>query len=366
MKILYGVQGTGNGHLSRARQLGPELIKLGAQIDWVMSGRARDEYFDMAEFNDFQTYQGLSFQVKNGKIELWKTWQKLQLKQCISDINQLDTRQYDLVISDYEPITAWAARRQKTPSLGLAHQYAFLHPSVPKIGHHWVGNALLKYFAPTQLTLGLHWHHFDAPILPPIFGVSGNLEAAQPDASQVLVYLPHDSIAQLLPIFNAHPNYQWHVFTQEVTPQQIGSVHIHALSRPVFLQKLHQSTHVLCAAGFELVSEALSLGRNILVKPLQQQTEQIANAKALSLLEYATVTHRLDLQTVQQWLYHGRIVRVNYPNVAHSLAQKIMQGRWETLSTELIDLWRDCSMPDPSWLAPTSIESNRELALTEL
>lgn len=366
MKILYGVQGTGNGHLSRARQLGPELVRLGAEIDWVMTGRHPDQYFDMSPFPNYQTLPGLTFQVRNGQIQLLETCRKLAIKQSIRDIRQLNTKAYDLVISDYEPITAWAAKLQKTPSLGLAHQYAFLHPSVPKMNHHLMGNALLKYFAPTQMTLGLHWHHFNAPILPPIFGVgSAPDNQLLADPTQVLVYLPHDAIAELLPLFNAQPHHQFHVFTQEIAPQQMGSVQIHALSRPDFLRTLHQCAHVLCAAGFELVSEALSLGRNIMVKPLKQQTEQVANARALNLLEYAQVCYELKAHHIHHWLAEGNPVRVRYPNVAKALARQIMTGHWHTLAEDMMDLWQDCAMPDTSFVRSSRLALNSQTALTD-
>lgn len=47
MKILFGVQGTGNGHISRARALNKYLKADGISVDYIFSGRERDKYFDM-------------------------------------------------------------------------------------------------------------------------------------------------------------------------------------------------------------------------------------------------------------------------------------------------------------------------------
>ena len=44
------------------------------------------------------------------------------------DIRQLDLTGYQLVLSDFEPVTAWAARRQGLDSLGISHQAAFFWP----------------------------------------------------------------------------------------------------------------------------------------------------------------------------------------------------------------------------------------------
>ena len=40
MKILYGIQGTGNGHITRARVMASCFKKLNVEVDYVFSGRA--------------------------------------------------------------------------------------------------------------------------------------------------------------------------------------------------------------------------------------------------------------------------------------------------------------------------------------
>ncbi len=47
MRILYGVQGTGNGHLSRARVVAKALAKHYIQVDYFFSGRQPEQFFDM-------------------------------------------------------------------------------------------------------------------------------------------------------------------------------------------------------------------------------------------------------------------------------------------------------------------------------
>jgi len=61
MRLLYGVQGTGNGHISRCRTLAQALGRHGVEVDYLLSGRARDDYFDMQSFGDFRARQGLTF-----------------------------------------------------------------------------------------------------------------------------------------------------------------------------------------------------------------------------------------------------------------------------------------------------------------
>ena len=60
MKILFGVQGTGNGHISRSRTLARALRVRGLAVDYLFSGRPADGYFEMAEFGVSKSYRGLA------------------------------------------------------------------------------------------------------------------------------------------------------------------------------------------------------------------------------------------------------------------------------------------------------------------
>ena len=67
MKIFYGVQGTGNGHIARARMMAKELELAGIETTFLFSGRATDGYFDMDVFKDYQLRTGLTFITNHGE-----------------------------------------------------------------------------------------------------------------------------------------------------------------------------------------------------------------------------------------------------------------------------------------------------------
>jgi uncharacterized protein (TIGR00661 family) len=167
MRILYGVQGTGNGHISRCRLMAKALQAEGVQVDYVLSGRDADAYFDMQAFGEYRCLPGLSFATKDGAIDLWATVNRSQPLQLLRDIRQLSLDDYDSIISDFEPVTAWAAKRQNRPVLGISHQASFRY-AVPQTGGTPVARFTMRHFAPVQQAVGLHWFHFGHPILPPI------------------------------------------------------------------------------------------------------------------------------------------------------------------------------------------------------
>ena len=167
MKILYGVQATGNGHITRARVMAGKLQQQGIEVDYLFSGRPADKLFDMQPFGEYRVRQGLTFIVEQGQVRKLKTCLSNNLSRFYRDIRHLDLNGYDLVISDFEPVTAWAARLQGKTSVGIAHQYAFEY-NLPGPDIRYAMLPGTRLFAPVSQALGLHWHHFDAPILPPL------------------------------------------------------------------------------------------------------------------------------------------------------------------------------------------------------
>ena len=83
MRILYGINGTGNGHRSRARDLVPALSRL-ADVDVVVSGVA---YSLPMPFPVLRQFQGVSFAYRGGRVDLWQT--ALRLPRCRSEMNRV-------------------------------------------------------------------------------------------------------------------------------------------------------------------------------------------------------------------------------------------------------------------------------------
>ena len=50
MNILYGINATGNGHISRSRITISELKKRGHNVTVLFSGRKPEDFFDVDEF----------------------------------------------------------------------------------------------------------------------------------------------------------------------------------------------------------------------------------------------------------------------------------------------------------------------------
>lgn len=340
MKILYGVQGTGNGHITRARAMQAALQKAGIEVDWVFSGREPEKFFDMDAFGDYKVFKGLTFATRAGKVDLLKTFAEASLGQMYKDINTLDLARYDLVITDFEPVVAWAARKQGMPCLGIGHQYAFDH-DIPKAENSVASDAIMKWFAPVTLGVGVHWSHFGQPILPPIIEADHTAERGD---NKTLVYLPFEKSKKVLNVLTQfdHP-FIFHC--ADIEPGQYDNVLIKGFSREGFKESLHTTDGVICNAGFELASEALSLGRKIMVKPLKGQMEQSSNALALSELGLGLSEPKITEKAVQRFLSHASLAQVNYPDVPSLLASWLQRYPHESLDSLVARAWDGVLLP---------------------
>ena len=97
MNILYGVNATGNGHISRSRITISELKKRGHNVTVLFSGRNAEDFFDLDEFKPFIIKKGFTFVFKNGKLNVIRTLLNVDLIQFITDILTIK-KEYDLII----------------------------------------------------------------------------------------------------------------------------------------------------------------------------------------------------------------------------------------------------------------------------
>jgi uncharacterized protein (TIGR00661 family) len=342
MRILYGVQGTGNGHISRCRTLAQALHRHGVEVDYLLSGRERSDYFDMQPFGDFRALTGLTFITRDGKLDLWQTLTRNHPLRFKQDVQELSLEGYDRVISDFEPVTAWAAHRQGVPVLGISHQASFAHP-VPRKGEDWASRLVMQHYAPVNQAVGLHWFHFGCPILPPIIDAL----VPQPEDDSLLVYLPFESIDAIKTLLGRYSAVNFVCFHPDIHESQLcGNLLFHPPGRESFKQALGRCRGVISNGGFELASEALSLGKKLLLKPLKGQFEQASNALTLEMLGLAQVMETLDPGAVHDWLNRESPGRVIYPDVADAVAAWLAAGCVEPLSLLIARLWNRVSFPE--------------------
>lgn len=329
MKMLYAIQGTGNGHLSRAVDIIPKLRQYG-ELDLFVSGAQAE--IPLPYPVKYRS-KGLSFYFgKSGGINFYKTFQRNSSKDVVKEINQFPVEKYDLIINDFEPISAWAARKKEVPIIGLSHQSALLSKKAPKPKViDPFGEWLLRNYAPVDKYVGFHFKEYDKNIFTPVVR-SAITNAKRKDKGHYTVYLPAYDDKKLVALFMKFPSVRWHIFSKHTRqPYHLGKISVYPVSGDDFVASVVSSTGVLCGAGFETPAEVLYLNKKLLVVPMKGQYEQKCNAVALKKLGVPVLKKikKKNLRRIEKWLDSDDRITIAYPDVAGKAVERLMKKAFD-------------------------------------
>lgn len=336
MKLLYGVQATGQGHISRARAMANAFSAHDIEVDWFFSGRDRSGLFDMDPFGQYQHREGLSFASKDGSIDYLATLRKNKFTRFIKDVVQLDVENYDVIVTDFEPVTAWAGLIKRKKTIGIGHQYAF-SKSTPRSRGNLLGRGVMNMFAPVHLSVGLHWYPYAKNVLPPILDLPV-LDDLPEDF--ILVYLPFEDQKEVTSCLQFFPNINFKQYSPDINEMRLQNVQCYPSNISGFKRDLRSCRGVICNSGFELISECIQWQKPVLTKPLQKQIEQLSNALALSQLGYASVIKSLRKEDLARWLTNPKpVTNIVFPDVAKVLATWLADNCSYSISEMGASLW---------------------------
>ena len=291
MKILYGIQCTGNGHVTRSVKIISALKKLGHQVDILLSGQNATIN---VPFEVKWRFKGFTFyNTKSGGIDYFKTITSFSLFDFFKDI-QLDLSSYDKVITDFEPITAWAAKLSDKTSYGISNQYSFFSKNTPRQGKDFLGEKILKWMAPVDIPIGLHYQNYDNFIYKPIIN-NDVIKFKTNDYGHYTVYLPYYNLHNIV---NKLVDFkeQFHIFHGDVKSiYRYKNCLIYPIDKGTFVNSFINSHGIIANAGFQTSSEALYMSKKLMVIPVKGQYEQESNAKALKEMGIFT-GHLYDIQ----------------------------------------------------------------------
>ncbi len=324
MKILYAIQGTGNGHISRAFDIVPILQKKG-ELHILISGTQSDIELP---FDVTYRLRGLSFTFgKKGGVDLLDTLKKSNFRQLIKEIKSVPVEQYDIVINDFEPVSAWACYLQNKPCIALSHQAAVSNPHSPKPGHtDIIGKIILNKYAPATHRFGFHFKSYNNQIYTPV--IRKQVRSITPtNLGHYTVYLPAYSDKRILQVLSAFEDVNWHVYSKHCTEAYVvKNISFFPINNDAFIQSMASSEGILCGTGFETPAEALYLKKKLLVIPMKKQYEQHCNAAALQ--EFGVpVMKCLEekyLDVLHSWLRSSTVIEVNYPDRTEEVIDEVL------------------------------------------
>ncbi|MEN6455774.1 MAG: glycosyltransferase family protein [Prolixibacteraceae bacterium] len=323
MKILYAIQGTGNGHLARATEIVP-LLKTMAYTDVLVSGTQADL---QVPFRIDYRFTGISFIIgQSGGVDLKKTVKSLSPRKFVSDVMSLPVQRYDLVISDFEPVSAWACLVKGKICIGLSHQNAVLHPSAPRPeSNDPFGKFILKNYAPSTFRYGFNFEPHGDAIFPPV--IRPAVRNVHPsDHGHYTVYLPSYSDRQISIVLKKIPDIHWEVFSKHAQKEYLESnIHFSPVSFQSYTESLLNCSGLLCNAGFEGPAEAIFLGKKLCVIPMKGQYEQHCNAAFLKNMGIQVLDHFSNSAMVlHEWITNSDPLKIRFPDLTRLVLERLM------------------------------------------
>ena len=247
----------------------------------------------------------------------------------MKDIKALKIKEYDLIISDFEPISVWAAIKAKKTCVGLSNQVATLHPLAPKPRKDDVmGKMVLQNYAPTHINYGFHFKRLDGTVFTPIIRKEVR-QLIPTNEGHYTVYLPSYDDHQIIKRLQKLNTVNWQVFSKHnKKPIQLDTINIVPIQADLFLESMASSKGVLCNAGFGTPSEALFLKKKLMVIPMKKQIEQFCNAEMLKEMGVAVIKklNKDNLPKIQKWLEDDTILQVDYPDNTEEIVNLIVEN----------------------------------------
>ena len=327
--ILYGVNGEGAGHSTRAKEVLSHLRQQGHTLHVVSFDRGLK---NLGEFEVTEIY-GLRLEYVNNRVRYKKTVAKnlLAVPKAAKSIHELTRRAkewgIDLVVTDFEPLSCKVGHKLGVPVFAIDNQHAITNCEVsyPKKYRKDAAAAKLvtKLMTP-KADAYLMISFFDAPIkkkrsflFPPILRRE-ILEAKPTIGEHILLYVTAPSPELVEVVKKVRAQFVAYGFGRE---GQEGNVMFKKPSLDGFMRDLLSAKAIIANCGFSLISEALHLGKPYLAVPVKSQFEQIFNAYYIGETGYGAYWEELDKEKVDSFLFNLEVYRENlakYPRQDNS------------------------------------------------
>ena len=316
-KIIYAVAGEGFGHSSRSHLIGQRLIDVGHDCIFVGSKKSLlylKQYFGPRVKEIF----GLSFAYEKGRIDKSETLKKnlLKLPEANKQNEELFREHFvpfepDLVISDFEPFSAWWAWRNRVPFISIDHEHMLTLCSLEHQAKNWFSRLTASVVTECHYVGAVAYiivNFFKVPLridsailVPPI--VRPIVTTLQPtQAEHILIYSTtgkgRDKLQQVLNKFNRQ---KFCIYGFDKSAEYANCI-FKKRSTEGFLADLASARGVIASAGFSLISECMYLRKKMLLLPLAGQYEQMINAYYIEKLGLGISSEQLDEAAINRFL----------------------------------------------------------------
>jgi len=328
--ILYGVNGEGSGHSSRAREVIQHLEGQGHRVHVASFDRGLRNLKDDFEVTEID---GLRLAYVHNRVRYRKTVLRnlLQVPQAARSVRSLERKaaawDIGLVITDFEPISCHVGHKLELPVIAIDNQHLLTDTEITYPREY------RKEALATKLVTKLMTPHADAYLVisffqprvkkkktflfPPILREEV-LRTKPSQGDYVLVYVT-SAVTELTDVLKTvRQRFFCYGFNRD---GKDGNLEFRKPALDTFLRELSACRAVIANAGFSLISEALYLGKPYLAWPVKRQFEQVFNAYYIGKTGYGAYWDDLNKERVESFLFNLDVYGANlaaYPRQDNS------------------------------------------------
>ena len=308
MRIVYGVQSTGRGHLARFSALKPLFDADGHELLIIVSGPDEPPGFflDSIGSSRYERMTGISMADDGlGGISKRKTATVFisNMPDLLSSLyhgHKLITK-FDpaLIVSDFDPITGSPMVAPTVFKVGIGNQAMARHPGIDHLTglrfERFNTNLAIKLCTSgIDVLLGCHFYPYDENCLPPILRPD-IWDVPVTDDGHILVYHSYQGRLESIAVHARNDkDREIVVYGYLARPSDMPENMRFETNASQFLGDLATCNTYVGTAGFQAICEAFYLGKKIVVQPIDGHYEQKWNAARLEELGMGC-WHRGDL-----------------------------------------------------------------------
>lgn len=316
-RLLYALSGDGYGHAVRAHSVADGLIARGHELRFLTSGKG-SSYLRQHYPGCVDDVFGLFTVYDEGVARPWPTLLQ-NARRAIRDLfpsngavkRLLREFRPDLVITDFEPFSAFWCRSLGVPFVSLDNQHLLTHCAVElPPGHRadfltayltirlYYGGArryLITSFIPAPVRFQ------PATVVDPI--LRPQVYAQRPARGDFLLAYKgaggeNEDMRQAIESSTAMPIRAYGFGLAE----RRGHVEFKGIDADEFLRDLASCAGVISTAGHSLIGECLHLEKAMLLVPIAQQFEQLLNAWHVERMGLGMNVGRLSVAAMSQFV----------------------------------------------------------------
>jgi len=306
VRIVYGCNSQGQGHLSKAATMVPLLESRGHDVRVISSGPRPPSIY---QFTWHRHLPGLPYVLCDGKTNHWQTvrnWART-LPGTISSLMDLKRMIQDfephLIISDFEPMTASPLLQAKCDVVSMCRQVALLDPNVPlppgeSLQRRIAGTMIRTFTMGATRYHGFHYSPDSHRCIPPVIR-EGLMRMPVVNGKHLFIYNYHHTgkgeIDRLLSWSKRNQiPVRAYGFPGEIARGLHGDVLMQPSDRHQMMVDLATCRAAIVTSGLTTPLEAFLLQKPVVTVPLEDQWEQYTNSWHLELAGMAKMATTWD------------------------------------------------------------------------